>query len=204
MTAKPDDSPVPYRSAASLPEPSKEERARRALASHLLGEEQLVWVGWPPGGWRFTAYDVVLVPFSLMWGGFALFWEWMVLSHGAPLFFCLWGVPFVVMGQYVIWGRFLVDAWRRRRTTYALTDSRALIVVDGRSPRITSLDLAGRSDVELIEGRGGAGTIRFGAPSLFQIPGWPGARPGPPAFEHVENARDVYRKLLELVRRRRA
>jgi hypothetical protein len=49
-----------------------------------------------------------------MWGGFAFFWEYEVLTAArAPFFFMLWGLPFVAMGLQVIFGRFLVDAKHR-------------------------------------------------------------------------------------------
>src|SRR5208283_4403082 len=89
----------------------------------------------------FHSDDWFAIPFSLLWGGFAIFWEASVLGfwnfsarsglHPVSYFMALWGVPFVVIGQYMIWGRFLVDAWLKRRTYYAVTNRRVLILQEG-------------------------------------------------------------------------
>ena len=41
------------------------------------------------------------------------------------------GIPFVLVGQYMIGGRFLYSAWKRKRTHYAVTSRRVLVVQDG-------------------------------------------------------------------------
>ena len=78
---------------------------------------------------RFTSADAFLVPFSLMWGGFALFWEASVLVAGGPLFFALWGIPFVAMGLYFIFGRFVYKRRKKLRTAYGVTNDRAIVAV---------------------------------------------------------------------------
>ena len=43
----------------------------------------------------------------------------------------LWGIPFLVAGNYMVWGRFLVDGWLKRRTYYAITSRRAFLLQEG-------------------------------------------------------------------------
>jgi hypothetical protein len=102
------------------------------------------------------------VPFSLLWGGFAIFWEAGALGYcgGPSLFMVIWGVPFVLIGQYMIWGRFLYDAWLKRRTYYAITNKRLLIVQEGWSQKTSSMYLG---EIPAIEREGATtGTIWFG------------------------------------------
>ncbi len=91
------------------------DEVRRQLAPYLLADEHLLWYGRPDPAKHFTGSDVFLVPFSLMWGGFAIFWMGAALVGGAPVPFALFGLPFVVVGLYFIFGRFLVKARRKRQ-----------------------------------------------------------------------------------------
>jgi hypothetical protein len=95
----------------------------------------VLWAGRPNPSVIFHREDLLLIPLRLMWGGCAIFWEASVLglfsfghSRPAPSFFARWGIPFVVLGQYAIWGRFLTADWRKRRTFYAVTNRRVLAV----------------------------------------------------------------------------
>jgi hypothetical protein len=125
-------------------------------------DETVRWTGEPPTGLLWRASDWVLVPFSLMWGGFALFWESMVVSAGAPLVMALFGVPFVVIGLYLIAGRFLWDANVRARTRYAVTDRAAYIVVTGFRGVVRRYSGSALDDVGIERKDDGSGTLRFG------------------------------------------
>ncbi len=57
-----------------------------------------------------------------------MFWEAGVLHSGGSPVFEVWGLPFIAMGFYVTIGRFIWKGHRKRRTTYVLTDRRAVIV----------------------------------------------------------------------------
>jgi hypothetical protein len=76
--------------------------------------ERVLWSGRPAPGLTFRPADGFLIPFSLLWCGFAIFWEASVLRiPGAPFFFPLFGAVFVAAGLYFVFGRFLFrDAQR--------------------------------------------------------------------------------------------
>ena len=101
------------------------------FTGRLLKGEKIIWQGKPAQGLLFTSRDWLLIPFSLLWGGFSIFWEKSVLDANAPIFMKLWGVPFVLIGLYLVVGRFLLDAWIRRGMNYAVTDKRVLILRSG-------------------------------------------------------------------------
>lgn len=174
-----------------------------AARGYLARDEKLLWSGAPRGGIRFRLADTFLIPFSLLWGGFAIFWEYLAVTTApanTPFPFSLFGLPFVLIGLYIIFGRFFVDAWQRSRTLYLLTDQRALIVSGLFVRDVKSLPLRSLQDFTLTERADGSGTITLaGNSSLFggfAAAGWPGAgRHAPPAFEMIEQARHVHELL---------
>jgi hypothetical protein len=178
-----------------------------AFDGRLLKGEKIVWWGQPAQGLLFTSKDWFMVPFSLMFAGFAVFWESSVLSAtNSPTFMRLWGVPFLLVGLYLVVGRFLVDAWVRRGITYAVTDKRILILRSGPSTKFTAMTFDQLPSVNLTEHRAGRGTIRFGQEqSPWSNHGYSSASPAfdpTPQFIAIEDARRVFEHIqTELAKR---
>jgi hypothetical protein len=173
-----------------------------SIERELQRDERLLWKGRPRGGIRLRSSDAYLIPFSLIWGGFAIFWEFMALfgtpkKEQAALVFPLFGVPFVLIGLYLIFGRFFVDARMRARTEYGLTNRRAIIVSGLFSRTVKSIDLRSTPEITLTEKADRSGTITFGAAPSYggygrmQNP-WLSGSSGQPAFDMIEDARNVY------------
>jgi hypothetical protein len=148
--------------------------AQSRLQTYLQPGERILWTGQPDPRRLVSSKDYFLIPFSLLWGGFAIVWEGGVLltmagANGAPIFFALWGIPFVVVGQFFIWGRFLVKRWDRRRTLYAVTDHRALVL---RGASLQSMFLNNLPGVTRSARADGSGSLEFGSASPFGSGVW--------------------------------
>jgi hypothetical protein len=171
--------------------------ADQAIQREMESDERLLCSGMPRQGWLLRSNDIFLIPFSLMWGSFAFFWEFSVISMGkAPFFFVLWGIPFVLVGIYIIIGRFFVDSYQRRRTYYGLTDRRALILSGLTAREVKTLSLQNLNEMSLKEKSDGSGNIFFGSlPPMYSMYGtaWPSmSKKLVPAFEMIDNVRNVY------------
>jgi hypothetical protein len=152
-----------------------------------------LWTARPGLGLALRATDAFLIPFSLLWCGFAVFWEATVLRVHAPLVFPIFGSVFVAVGLYFVFGRFLADAWARRRTLYAVTDRRIVIVSGVLRRQVRSLFLEGLAEVNLTARRNGKGTLTFGRDTNPWGPMNAGflARSNAPAFELIETPQQV-------------
>ena len=164
------------------------------VKGQLLSGEKIGWEGRPFSGIVFRSLDVFLVPFSLLWGGFAAFWNASVWTTDADLSFKLFGLPFLIAGLYVTVGRFLIDMRIRKATTYFVTNKRVLVA---RGSKLKSLDIKRLPSLELDERSDGSGTIRFGPNSGFfsganSFAMWQPTSDPTPQFIRVPQARSLY------------
>lgn len=172
------------------------------LQEYLAIQEKLVWSAQPKQGVVFRLTDIFLIPFSLLWCGFAIFWLITAVQSGAPFFFSLFGIPFVVIGLIFVFGRFIIDAKQRKHTIYGLTNERIIIKSGILKKSIKSLNVRTLSDIECDEKRDGSGTITIGAkhPMMTMWNGmnwWPGVKTVP-ALDMIPDVRQVYNKIVEL------
>jgi hypothetical protein len=110
----------------------------------------------------------------------------------------LWGVPFVLVGLYIIIGRFFFDAKLREGTIYGLTNKRAIIISGLLSKKTTSISLKNIPEVQITKKSDGSGTIILGSSNslqFFQNSSWLGNSKGAPSFEGIQNV-DLVKKYI--------
>ena len=150
--------------------------AELVVTQHLLPGERVLWADRPVPGIRLSPSDAVLVPFALLWTAVVVLWEVLALrilgdiDGGVP--FAIFGLPFLLVGLYLVAGRLVVNALRKRHLLYAVTDQRVLVLREGERPRYRAVsvdDLGAPSATRRPDGRG---TVRFGgaAPALVDVP----------------------------------
>lgn len=93
---------------------------------YLSAGESVLWRGQPEAGHLFNTGNIPLAFFGLFFLGFSLFWEWNAIESGI-VFMMLWGLPFVAVGAYLVFGQFIHAAYLRNKTFYVITNQRLLI-----------------------------------------------------------------------------
>ncbi|BDS13433.1 hypothetical protein [Aureispira anguillae] len=174
--------------------------AQREVYRHLNEKEQLIWAGRPKQKIIFEAADGCLIPFSLIWGGFAIFWEIMAITTNAGILLILFGIPFVLIGLYGIFGRFIHKSWVRKRTFYGVTEQRIIVV---RNNRVYSTNLSQISDIQVNEDKDGSGTLIFAlrafnnSPTIQDLKKIPALIIGR-SFQAIPNVQFVYQQIQKL------
>jgi hypothetical protein len=183
------------------------------LLNELAPGESVVWQG-KPHKWLFITtgplHEVLFVPFSLAWGGFFACLEVFAIhagSVGGALLFA----PFLLVGLYLIGGRFWMGKRCWENTYYLITNTRVLVRVGAVNPRVTSLDFAKICSVHLHAKRLGLGHINLnsgGCHVFGSIYPWqPGASWAIinglvvtiPSFRYIRDPENVYETLRSML-----
>jgi hypothetical protein len=90
------------------------------LAALLRSGESLVWRGSPDPAIRFTLNDILAIPFALAMTLFAALCTVLSWTAKAPALPRGLGLTLLFLGAYLLVGRFMVSARRKRKTVYAL------------------------------------------------------------------------------------
>lgn len=179
------------------------------FSGELRPEERLEWVGRPDPSIIFHREDWLAIPVSLLWGGFAIFWllgaagianVWSnQRGRTFQWFGVIWGTPFVLVGQYMIWGRFLYSRWLKDRTYYALTNTRAIVLRIGLTGRsATSVYFENLPMLDKYVRGDGKGAISFGGPYTGQLQTGRRSAPRPLTFDDLADVTAVYQVALGL------
>ena len=112
---------------------------------YIMDGERVLWTGRPEKGLVFDGRELFLIPFSIFWLAFSIFWEVLAFRSGGSAFFMLWGLPFVAIGLYMLFGRIIHSAYLRKRTFYVITDKKLIVKRGGRMDIYNGCDLPPRS-----------------------------------------------------------
>ena len=137
-----------------------------------------------------------MIPFSLVWCGFAFFWEFGVISSGAPIFMAIFGLPFIAVGLYITVGRFLWKAYIRKRTAYVITNKK---IIRKQGSRIDTLDKSAIMNTDARLYSDGNGTIILNNTGYYYGNQRYGrSRPLPFILDNVPNAAAAQRALASM------
>lgn len=125
--------------------------------AYILPGESILWRGKPEKGNVISGEQLIMIPFSLIFLAFSLFWEYNAFLSGIPIMM-IWGIPFVAVGLYLLFGRALHDVMMQNKTYYVITNRKIIIKVGN---RINMYDAADLPSMSVRIHKNGNGTITF-------------------------------------------
>jgi hypothetical protein len=181
------------------------------IRPHLDAGEQILWSGRPRQGIVLRYIDAFLIPFSAVWALGVMYWT--LLAFGTVLKkqasnpslidwpFLLVGSWMSLYGLYMLFGRFIADAYHRSKLVYAITDQRALILSLRPWSSSTSIALTDLQNHQVVEYRSGRGTIHLAPPTAQAKPAWRTTSGAHPMFFQIANVRKVFGTLRQAIER---
>lgn len=172
--------------------------SQQVAQAQLEMGERLLWYG-KPDPKRGLLATIPLVLFAIPWTGFSLFW--MAAASGLAFdaepgwtsLFALFGVPFVLVGLGMLTSPYWLYK-KAKRTIYALTNRRAIIITGGANRKIQSITSKDVGLIERTERANGRGDIMFATVDAKKGPEQVG-------FIGISDARRVERMLLDVFKK---
>lgn len=175
----------------------------------LDADERILWQGQPVRGVDWAALVDPRTAFGLFFAGFALFWTVTARQMpGTGAVFPVFGLPFLLVGLHMAFGRVIWEAHLRARTHYTLTDRHAFIATSTLGKR--RLDrFALDAQTPLVLEIGPPGSVYFGESAIRHSVSGAGRQGRTRSFterrrhgfERIADARAVYQLLREATAR---
>ena len=118
---------------------------------YFLSDEYELWRGKSKG--MNSQQKMFMIPFGIFFLGFALFWTMTASAVGGP--FGLFGLPFIAVGAYIVFGKNIVG----KKTYYVITNKR---IYRSQAGRVDMVDIANLPPMRVAAHSGGAGSVYFG------------------------------------------
>jgi hypothetical protein len=148
----------------------KDSTETHALEIKLLPGETIHWYG-RPNPWIIFAFgDSFLIPFSLLCGVFAFYWEYSTFSLEARLvnggmftyLYPITGIPVVLVALYLMIGRFFYKFWKKTKTTYAVSNKRLMVITQTGTRKERFQFLNHIQTIKKYLNKNGSGSLAFG------------------------------------------
>jgi len=178
----------------------------------LLPAETLLWTGQPSTQVIFHKQDTYVVPFTALLAFHSTLWLAVDLHLLGPPAYrgmavnpysVFWQSIYFLIGQYLLWGRFLVLRWKKKHIYYAVTNKRVLILHDYGHRELLALPMDSIPLIKKAVRADGNGTIRFGKPPEEGTWNYPRIhtdafqKSGVPTFGDIDGAEQVYQLVAE-------
>lgn len=175
----------------------------------LEKDEDILWQPPPRAGVDFTHFVSLGFLFGLFFAGFAVFWMNMASTITGSFrddpfggIFAFFGIPFLLIGLFMAFGKPFWGAFRRSKTNYTLTTKNAYIASNVLGKRsLHNHPIADMTKLNLVDGT--PGTLWFAKKFIQSTSRQSGRRrthtyATPISFERIDDVRTVYGPMRDI------
>ncbi len=164
--------------------------------SEMLKDEKILWSGQPEPGFFMTKGDIFLILFALFFLGPTGYMEFFaILSF--DLISMVFFSPFVILGSYILVWNPVYKHYQKKKTHYAVTNQRVLILIDSSDKKVESKLISQIPVLNKTINKDGIGTIQFDNPGYVGT-GEYSSRIEVPSFDNIKNVDTVYKMISDL------
>jgi hypothetical protein len=172
----------------------------------LLPRERILWTGQPIPYALLNKGDIFLIPFSFIWFGIVLSSFRDMFKASSSMIFPSFLIPalFLIVGFYMSIGRFIYLYLVKKKTYYAITDQRVLVLTNLFGKNLQAVYIKDLQNITKSENSNGNGTIIFGNQNnnsnqnsgLSFFNSYNGVNV--PTFSNIKDVKQVYEKVNKL------
>jgi hypothetical protein len=166
----------------------------------LLEDEKILWIGKPEKKFILEKGDVVLALFGLLCIGTSLFILKVFITSGY-LFRTSLGLIFSLAGLYLLFGRYYNNNYEKKRTFYAVTNQRVLIITHIYTKNVIAKFINQIPVIIKNVRKDGIGTIEFDN-YPYSTSGENINNTNMPIFHDIKDVDTVYKLISDLIRPR--
>jgi len=164
--------------------------------NEMLKDEKILWTGQPKKGFVLPDGYILLILFGLPVLGIG-----SIIEYGAiqsfDIFVMIFGLLFVLLGLCMVLGSIIYKNYRKKRTYYAITNQRIIILINSSNKKVESIFINQIPVLKKTVKKDGSGIIQF------ENTGYIGARKNSYRFgilslDYIMDVDTVYRMIIDL------
>lgn len=165
--------------------------------NELLINEKIMWTGQPETKFILKSEDIVLSLFGLLITGFlSLFFRGNFITSADLVEISIFTIMFLA-GLYYLFGRFIIDHYEKKRTFYAVTNQRVLIINNMYKKSVQAELISQIPALIKTVHKDDIGTIQFDNVK-FDMSSESDGYIYPPAFQDIKNVDTIYKLINDL------
>lgn len=164
--------------------------------NEMLKDEKILWSGQPKQGFDLPGGFILVLLVGLFFIGIASFMEYSAIQS-FDIFQMIFCLLFLLLGLYLFFGSIIYKNYQKKRTYYAVTNQRIIILINSSNKKVESILINQIPVLNKTVKKDGSGTIQFDNTG-YRGTGENSYRIEALSFDNIMDVDTVYRVISDL------